>query len=105
MRLTLRTRERFRRAIAAAATGLVLALTVLAVCPSLHAWLHGEKQIDADDGCAVVLFAHGVTTAAGALILAAALLVRLPDTIAAPAEPTFSGASFVLPPGRGPPAR
>lgn len=83
---------------------LVLALVVLAVCPTLHAWLHGEKQLDDDDGCAVVLFAHGLTPAVAAIaVLEAVAFViawKCPDPGSAfVAEPGFS-----RPPSCGPPA-
>jgi len=65
------------RATALFAVALVLALTVLAASPSLHAWLHGHSEsaapaehehehehgapVGSDDHvCAVTLFAHGV---------------------------------------------
>jgi hypothetical protein len=92
------------RLVAAGCVALVLALTVLAVCPSLHAWLHGEKQLDPNDDCAVVLFAQGLTPALAAIVaLVVALRVmgeRLPD-----APRLFLAARpFEFPPGRGPPA-
>ena len=60
-----------RRILAAGCAALVLALTVFAASPVAHDWLHGHPQTckhahsapdpRADDGCAVVLFAGGVS--------------------------------------------
>jgi hypothetical protein len=97
--------DTLRRLLAGAAAVLVLMLAVLAVSPSLHAWLHGEKTLDADDGCAVVLFAQGITPAIGAALLVAAALRRLPGRLAEPFAPWFAAPAHQLPPGCGPPAR
>jgi hypothetical protein len=83
---------------------LVLLLTVLAACPQLHAWLHGEKQVDADDHCAVVLFAQGVTSVlAAALALVIALRV-MAEVLPAPQSLLLEAPRFQLPPGCGPPS-
>ncbi|HVW19914.1 MAG TPA: hypothetical protein VHC86_01760 [Opitutaceae bacterium] len=100
-----RHREHLRRLFAAGAAALVLALAILAASPTLHAWLHGEKTPDADDGCAVVLFVHGITPALGAVLLAAAALRRLPERAAVFSAPLWAAPAHQLPPGRGPPAR
>jgi hypothetical protein len=97
--------ENLRRLAAGGAALLVLALAVLAVSPSLHAWLHGEKVLDADDGCAVVLFAQGITPALGAALLVVAALRRLPERLAEPFAPSFAAPAHQLPPGCGPPVR
>jgi hypothetical protein len=93
----------FCRLVAAGCVALVLALTVLAASPSLHAWLHGEKQLDADDDCAVVLFAQGVTpvlAAALAIVIALRLLAEEPP---APRRLLLEAPRFQSPPGCGPP--
>jgi len=97
--------ENLRRLAAGGAAVLVLVLAVLAVTPALHAWLHGEKALDADDGCAVVLFAQGITPALGAALRVVAALRRLPGRIAEPLAPSFAAPAHQLPPGRGPPVR
>jgi hypothetical protein len=93
----------WRRLTAAAGVAVVLALTVLAVSPTLHAWLHGEKQLDANDDCAVVLFAHGLTPALAALVLLGLFLRRRPEILPLPAVLFLVEPSFDLPPGCGPP--
>ena len=94
----------FCRFVAAGCAILVVALVVLAVCPALHAWLHGERTLDADDDCAVVLVANGVTPAAAAVAVIAVFLCvwreKIPEAVAVfLAEPRHRH-----PPGRGPPA-
>src|SRR4051812_522783 len=59
----------FRRLLAAGSIALVLLLTVLAASPELHERIHGQVDHDDDDGCAVVLFASGVTLAVGVVAL------------------------------------
>jgi len=103
MKLRPRAHDPLFRLVAAGCVALVLALAVLAVCPSLHAWLHGEKQLDPNDDCAVVLFAHGLTPALAAIVaLFVALRVlgeKLPD-----APRLFLAARpYQFPPGCGPP--
>jgi hypothetical protein len=52
-----------RRLLAAGLASLVLALTVFAASPAAHDWLHLDDDAPAksEDGCAVVLFANGVS--------------------------------------------
>jgi hypothetical protein len=95
--------EPLRRLVAAGGVALVLALTVLSVCPTLHAWLHGEKQLDPNDDCAVVLFAHGLTPALAAVVLLGLLLPPRRETLRIPEVLFLVAPSFDLPPGCGPP--
>jgi hypothetical protein len=93
----------FRRLVAAGCVALVFALTVLAVCPALHAWLHGEKQLDADDDCAVVLFVQGVTPALAAIVAILIALRALAEDLPEPPAFFLEARRFQRPPGRGPP--
>jgi hypothetical protein len=93
-----------QRLLAAGAVALILALTVLAVSPTLHAWLHGESQLDPNDSCAVVLFAHGLTPALAALVLLALALAPPRAVFPLPAPILAAAPAFDLPPGCGPPA-
>jgi hypothetical protein len=95
--------DRFGRLIAAGCVALVLALSVLAVSPSLHAWLHGEKQLDADDDCAVVLLAQGVTPVLAAVLALVAALRVLAEEPPAQRLLLLEAPGFRLPPGCGPP--
>ena len=94
----------FRRLVAALGVALVLALTILAVSPSLHAWLHGEKELDADDCCAVVLFVQGVTPALAALVAIVIALRVLAEELPAPPQPLLEALRFQVPPSCGPPS-
>jgi hypothetical protein len=119
---TLSLVTRFTAALGAA---LVLVLTILAVSPSLHAWVHAEPAdaaphakcshghdhhdapASADDeaGCIVNLFSQG-----GSELVA--LPALLPAPRFAPAGDTLplsvfcapSAPAYLLPPGCGPPA-
>ena len=95
--------ELSRRLVAAGGVALVLALTILSVSPALHAWLHGEKQLDPNDDCAVVLFAHGLTPALAALVLLGLFLTPRREKLPQPAVLLLVAPSFDLPPGCGPP--
>ena len=53
--------ELFRRWLAAGCGGLIFALGLLSVSPVLHDQVHQGQAPAADDGCAVVLFANGVS--------------------------------------------
>ena len=98
-----RSNERLRRLAAAGCIALVFALGVFAASPSLHALLHQCGQSLDDDGCAVVLFANGVS--------APLAMIAVPPAPAEWQEWSFSGstnrfrdsARYRLPPGRGPP--
>lgn len=107
------------RATTLVAVLCVLALTVFAASPTLHASLHGHDDATAavghahdhgvpvgatDHACAVTLFANGVTALLVfcllmlGRLLAAGILVRLADEIAA-AQPRYR-----LVPAHAPPA-
>lgn len=60
----------FRRFLAGASAALVFALGVFAASPVLHNWLHDVDATQVDDGCAVVLFASGVSVPLGAISIA-----------------------------------
>ncbi|MGD1030909.1 MAG: hypothetical protein ABSA05_07170 [Opitutaceae bacterium] len=93
----------FSRLVAAGCIALVLALTVLAASPPLHAWLHGEKALDADDDCAIVLFAQGVTPVLAAALAMVIALRAMAEDLPAPLRLHLEAPRFELPPGCGPP--
>jgi hypothetical protein len=98
-----RVRRPFFRFLAGGCAAMVVFLTILEACPRLHAWLHGEKELDADDDCAVVMLANGVTPSEG-LVEVAAVLVRVwresppHERVVLVAQP-----GHLLPPCQGPP--
>lgn len=111
-----RLADRLRRVMAATSAALVFALTIFAASPVAHAWLHhgdlGHDHVASEsaapstevDGCAVVLFANGVS-------LPVAPLAVLPPTAVPSLGPRLTGADLFLlsprylrQPERGPPA-
>ena len=92
-----------RRLLAAGAVALVLLLSVLASNPELHRFIHGDTDAGHEDGCAVVLFAHGVSAPFDTAVLAVtpatwAILGR-PETT----EIFLTSPRYLHQPERGPP--
>ena len=126
---TLPLATRFTAALGAA---LVLVLTILAVSPSLHAWVHAEPadsaahaacshghahhshtpvpapapdSCDDDSGCIVNLFAQGGSELVTApAVLPAPRLADLGTFLSPSAFCAPSAPAYLLPHGRGPPA-
>ena len=126
---TLPLATRFTAALGAA---LVLVLTILAVSPSLHAWVHAEPvdsaahaacshghahhthtpapapapdSCDDDSGCIVNLFAQGGSgLVAAPALLPAPRLADLGTFLSASDFCAPSAPAYLLPPGCGPPA-
>jgi hypothetical protein len=94
-----------RSLCAAGGVALVLMLSVFAASPALHHWLHGDGSADAGDSCAVVLFASGVTLAAGVALVAAEPQVWR-EAYARPIGAVFvASPRHLRHPERGPPIR
>lgn len=93
----------FRRLLAIVGVGLILALGIFAASPALHNQLHASGPATAEDGCAVALFAGGVSVAAPmtALPPATAHLSELPGIAAR--EVLLDLPRYLLQPERGPP--
>lgn len=94
-----------RRVLAGAAALIVLALTILAVSPALHARLHAAPPDHGNDqACAVSLFAQGIEP----LLVATSLVVApVARAFAAPRpvrELFLPVPRFLRLPERGPPA-
>ncbi|MDB6127832.1 MAG: hypothetical protein JWM35_1728 [Verrucomicrobia bacterium] len=96
--------ELARRAIAATSIALVLLLTALSASPDLHRLFHDHADGGVDDGCAVVLFSHGVSAVADTAILAATPMVWHRAERATVAEIFLATPRFLHQPERGPPA-
>lgn len=95
--------SRFQRACALLAAGLLLLLTLSAVSPLLHAWLHADADHEPNHQCAVVLFASGVTLAPATALTAPDLAWR--EQPPATARVLFLiGTRYLRQPERGPPA-
>ena len=81
----------------------MLLLSVLAVSPGLHAWLHSNAG-ETDHECVITLFQHGVVAAAAEVALVVVALVLLARVAAAPAALYIALPRYWLPPGHAPPA-
>jgi hypothetical protein len=106
-----------RRTLAAGCAALVLALSIFAASPAAHAWLHAEsggcsghahpapQPADDDDaGCAVVLFASGVSLpVAPAFLTPPTLAVQGVSPVTA-ADAFLVSPRYLRQPERGPPA-
>lgn len=98
--------EIFRRFLAAGSAALVFALTVFAASPVAHDRLHDhDHPAQAEDRCAVVLFADGVVPMLDPLaVTPPAPIAR--DFVAATAADIFLvSPRYLRQPERGPPAR
>jgi hypothetical protein len=114
------------RLTASLGVALVLVLTVLAVSPALHAWLHktpptvapcghdhgpaphapdDDHDHNDDAGCVVTLFAHGGSELAAApTLLVAPARALVGDLLLSVEFCAPSAPAHTLPPGCGPPA-
>ena len=96
------SRPSLHRLLAAGGVALVLLLSVLAVSPGLHAWLHGNAG-ETDHECVITLFQHGVVSAAAEVALVLVTLVLLAWIATAPAALHLAPPRYWLPRGRAPP--
>jgi hypothetical protein len=94
-----------RRVLAAICAVLVLTLTIFAASPTAHDWLHVDNvPLPADDSCAVVLFAAGVSLPLAPIT--APVPVESPNAISATAAADVFLVSprYLRQPERGPPS-
>lgn len=91
---------------------LLLALGLLGATPHLHAALHhhdegdhGHASVHDDTGCAVMLYAQGLTPAAPAKVPAPPVATARPVRHPAPAAPQIAAIPHLHPSGRAPPPR
>ena len=102
MRDTLRI-EFLRRMLVTSCGLLVFSLGIFAASPTLHGQLHAGAQRPADDECAVVLFATGVSVAVP-FTAEPPVPAEWGELPAVPAERLMPGSPrFLLPPECGPP--
>jgi len=93
----------FRRILAGGAAAMVFALGVFAASPVLHGWLHDQNTTPANDGCAVVLFAAGVSMPLGAVTLAPPTAAWREFTRPVAPEILLASPRYLRQPERGPP--
>ena len=89
--------------LAAVCTALVLTLGVFAASPSLHERLHHDTGA-CDDGCAIVLFANGVSMPLAAPALPPPSADWREQPYLASVEVLRNSPRYLQLPGRGPPA-
>ncbi|MBL9189413.1 MAG: hypothetical protein JNK23_18165 [Opitutaceae bacterium] len=97
---------RLRAIVAAGCAGLVLALTIFAASPRAHEWLHDadhHHHDEGDDGCAVVLFAGGVSLPLGTWALTPPVALTESSPRLAAQDIFLLSPRYRLPPERGPP--
>ena len=94
-----------RRYLAPSAAVLIFALGVFATSPALHAWLHGNDALAADDSCAVVLFAGGVAVSLVAIVLIPLTRVWREAVQPVTREIFPPQSHYLRQPERGPPVR
>ncbi|HWA28262.1 MAG TPA: hypothetical protein VG734_21600 [Lacunisphaera sp.] len=105
------------RLMAGLGVALVLLLSAMAASPELHAWVHGEAGPAADhaapgqpsggeddDGCAVTLFAHGLTALVVFVLLMLARPLARSMTLRAPDWFVVARPFYWLVPSHAPPA-
>jgi hypothetical protein len=93
----------FRRGVSALLAAAVFGLSLLAVSPSAHAYLHGHAVAGPDHVCAVTLFSHGVATTPALHVASPAAEWREASAFPELHELRLASAKFRLRPPRGPP--
>lgn len=94
------------RWLAAGGAALVLALTIFAASPSAHGLLHDADHSVAigDDGCAVVMFASGVSLPVAPLFITPPASVPQGISPVTAAEVFLVAPRYLRQPERGPPS-
>jgi hypothetical protein len=97
------TAEFFRRLLAGGSAVLVFALSLFAASPALHDWLHHGSDAT-DDGCAVVLFASGVSLPLDTPVVAPPVAIAQVESRQVAREIFVASPRYLRQPERGPPA-
>ena len=95
--------ELLRRLMAAGCIVLVLGLGLFAASPVLHDQLHHGQAPSADDGCAVVLFANGVSVPLALIAVPPALVEWQKQDHLGSTELLLDSPRYLLQPVCGPP--
>jgi hypothetical protein len=93
----------FHRLLAAGCAALVFALGLFAASPVLHEHLHHNAHPSADDGCAIVLFAGGVSVPLAVTALPPPPAEWRRQPYVSSTEFFLASPRHLLPPGHGPP--
>ncbi|MEO5961147.1 MAG: hypothetical protein ABIZ49_05155 [Opitutaceae bacterium] len=92
------------RLMAGGSAALVLALTVFAASPKLHDELHAATNVAHGDGCAVALFASGVSLPVAGLAALPPSIEWRTQTSAVAEEIFLASPRYLRQPERGPPS-
>lgn len=94
------------RLLATGCAALVLALTIFAASPSAHGLLHddGHSVATGEDGCAVVMFASGVSLPVAPLSVTPPVSVPQGISPVTAAEVFLVSPRYLRQPERGPPS-
>ena len=95
--------ERLRRLLAAVCIVVVFALGLLAASPVLHDQLHHGQAPATDDGCAVVLFANGISVPLALIALPPAPVEWRKQDYFGATELLLDSPRYLLQPVCGPP--
>ena len=96
--------EFFRGLLATGCAVLVFALGLFAASPALHGQLHHDAKAPADDGCAVVLFAGGVSVPLAAIAAPLPPAEWRAQVHFVSTEIRLDSPRYLLQPERGPPS-
>jgi hypothetical protein len=95
--------DSFRRVVATGCAAVIFALGLFAASPSLHEQLHHKGDTSSDDGCAVVLFAGGVSMPLAVMAPPPPSAEWSEQTYAVSTEIFLDSPRYLLQPERGPP--
>ena len=95
--------EGLRRLLAAGGAVLVFALGLFAASPVLHAQLHHHVDAALEDGCAIVLFAGGVSMPLVVTAIPPRTVEWQDQRFVASVEIFLDSPRYLLRPERGPP--
>ena len=99
----LRWIDLFRRLLAGGCMALVFLLGVFAQSPALHQYLHGAAATAGNDGCAIELFATGVSVPIAVTAAPPAITEWRESRPAVRPELYLDSPRYLLQPERGPP--
>jgi len=92
-----------RRLLATGCALLVFGLGLFAASPILHQQLHHNADSSADDGCAIVLFASGVSVPLGAIAIIPPSAQWCESSHATAEQIFLASPRYLRQPERGPP--
>jgi len=95
--------DSFRRVLATGCAAVIFALGLFAASPSLHEQLHHKAGASSDDGCAVVLFAGGVSMPLAVMAAPPPSAEWSEPAYAVSTEIFLDSPRYLLQPERGPP--